>query len=131
VYVDTSNVVVRIPFDGSPATSLSFQALSSMAFDNDNIYFTASDTVDVVPKTGGTPKHLAPAFSGGVAVDDVSVYFSDQRTASLGRILRVPKQGGPVTELAVGQTRPASVAGDGTSVYWNCAEEGTIKKASK
>jgi hypothetical protein len=84
-----------------------------------------------MPKAGGAATNLAPGENvRGVAVDDAFIYFTDD-TSTTGRILKVAKSGGTPTVLAENQDSPISIAVDATSVYWACADEGTIKKIAK
>ncbi len=122
--------LVRIPLGGNKATSLAVGETGGVAVDGDHVYFATSDGIDVMPKTGGCPRHIATAeHPVGVAVDEAYVYFIDNGTK--GRVLKVGKDGGALTILADNEGGAHAIAVDVTSVYWNNIPEGTIKKVAK
>ncbi len=79
----------------------------------------ARDTIDVVSKAGGCPRHLAAVQNpGGISMDEAFVYFADSMMPD-GRVLRVPRTGGPATAIVEHENGPGTLAVDTTSVYWN------------
>ncbi|MGH7327079.1 MAG: hypothetical protein ACREJX_01890, partial [Polyangiaceae bacterium] len=132
VYVglEFGNQILRLPLDGSPATLIAAKSPTAMAFDDANIYFGSQGAVSTVPKAGGDVVAIAPAENPtGVAVDDAFIYFADD--TSTGRIVKVAKSGGTPIVLADNQGAPHAIAVDANYVYWNCINEGTIKKIAK
>jgi hypothetical protein len=100
------------------------------ALDDESIYFGTRNTISRVARAGGTPTPLAAAENpGGVAADESSVFFADDTPN--GRIVKVSKQDGTVRAIAENQRAPYAIAIDSANVYWNCIDEGAIKKIAK
>lgn len=120
--------LARIPLDGSAPTAVdSPLSLQGLAFDADTIYFVSAQGT-AMRKSGGSPQLLvAGATFTGVAVDDRFVYTVED--SDDGRILKIPKLGGPASVVAEHQRGPRIVAADGVNLYWNCAAEGAVKWA--
>ena len=55
--------ILRVPVDGSAATLLAAQEARGMGFDANNVYFASSDTLAMIPKSGGARTHLALSWS--------------------------------------------------------------------
>jgi len=53
----------------------------------------------------------------GIAVDATHVYFTDAAGPS-GKVLRVPLDGSPASELATGQALPSAITVDATDAYF-------------
>jgi hypothetical protein len=122
--------ILRAPLDGGAAVLVEVLHAKAMAFDNDSIYFGTKDTIDVVPKTGGSSRHLVPlANPAGVAVDRSFVYFVDN--VPDGKVLKLAPHDTTPSVLADHQGAPHALAVDDTSVYWNSTDEGAIKKIAK
>jgi hypothetical protein len=123
--------IVRVPLDESSPHWFGLSDVRDVGFDATSIYFTTGDTVSRTAKDGGgTASNLATAASPfGIVAADGFLYFTDARPA--GRVLRIASGGGDVSVLAKDQATPHSVAVDDTSVYWNCIDDGTIKKIAK
>ncbi|MCC6901986.1 MAG: hypothetical protein IT377_23645 [Polyangiaceae bacterium] len=90
-----------------------------LALDGSTLFWTRLDgKVMRSDVSGGSVQELfdgADFLSCSLAVTPTHVYFSEQEA---GRVLRVPRDGGPAEELAKGQGQPgAFVLGDGV-VYW-------------
>ena len=45
-----------------------------------------------------------------------------------GKVARIPKEGGPVEDLATGVAQPFAVAVDATGVYFTCVGDGSVRK---
>lgn len=60
-----------------------------------------------------------------IALDGDSVYWTNRGE---GTVAKVPKSGGPVTQLAAGQGEPERVAVDSTGVYWTNQADGRVMK---
>jgi hypothetical protein len=133
VYVSDLSLVgaLRIPLDGDAATriietSSSFPEVRNLATDSSHIFFGSGESIAFVTLAGGPASLLTPAHPGGISLYDGAVYFADIGVP--GRILRIPKEGGVAEVLAEDQGAPHAIAVDDTGVYWNCINEGTIKK---
>lgn len=112
-------------WDGGPRTGdILWQGDASVghvAADGQRVYFTASDgRMRVVDVDGGNELDLgAPgaAKSFDVVLDDASAYWSVSDPAQ-GTIDRSPLSAPAATTLASAQRSPASIASDGTNLYW-------------
>ncbi|MGH7434097.1 MAG: hypothetical protein ACRENE_00315 [Polyangiaceae bacterium] len=112
-------------WDGGPRTGdILWQGDASVghvAADGQRVYFTASDgLMRVVDVDGGNELDLgAPgaAASFDVVLDDAGAYWSVSDPAQ-GAIDRSPLSAPAATPLASGQRSPASIASDGTTLYW-------------
>ena len=117
---------------GTPAAVAELSSpLKGIAVDAEWIYvIDEHESVVRVPKAGGAPETLRPReehirYPGGIAVDDAFVYWTTLGyTAREGRVVRMPKTGGPAVVLADKQPRPWRLAVDDTTVYW--ANEGIV-----
>jgi hypothetical protein len=100
-----------------------------------NIYSMGTSSTPVatfllsVPVSGGAPTKLwtSPVPNGllCVAVDAASVYWTD---GAGGTVNSLPFAGGTPTVIASGQSGPADLVVDGTSVYW-LDTNGSVMKA--
>lgn len=72
------------------------------------------------------------ASPGGVlvdiAIDETHIYFT---SSSTGTVARVPKPGGTVEDVALGQDSPRGVAVDEEAVYWTNFVGGQVMRARK
>jgi hypothetical protein len=60
-------------------------------------------------------------------VDGASVYWTDYDS---GTVMKVPRAGGALTQIAAGQLGPHGIAVNATSVYWTDMGSGTVMKAT-
>ena len=107
--------VQRIPKAGGPTELLgtALEGPSALALDATHVYWMQDNGLLRVPKSGGTPE--ARGYSGGgIAVDDGSVYWTDdakvQRAAKA--TLETP------ADIAVQQQNAHDLVVDATHVYW-------------
>ena len=133
--------VQRAPLAGGPTEDIALHPNhpQRLALDGDSVYFTERPTacpnepdtmpvgggVAVVPKRGGSINYLAPGIEPfGIAVDTESVYWVEQKDASLRR---VPKSGGLPVVLARGFTGgPRHLAADRDHLYVGDWSDGTL-----
>ena len=96
-------------------------SVGHVATDGQRVYFTANDgLLRVVDVDGGNEIDLgSPGAAGSfdLVVDDASAYWS-VRDPAQGVIDRSPLSAPSATTLASGQRFPASIASDGTNLYW-------------
>jgi hypothetical protein len=109
---------------GQPSNGAFWQGDASVghvAADGHRVYVTGSDgLLRAIDVDSGTEIDLGSATSGGsfdVALDDAGVYWSVSQTGQ-GVIEQSPLSTLSATALASGQISPASIASDGTNLYW-------------
>jgi hypothetical protein len=127
-----------VPLAGGPVTDLGSGSYSTIAVDDDNVYWTGGFASPVVYQNSktGTPSTVLIIASGGMpaltcplhlASDGTNVYFLDRGTDSAGNIVagagalyRVPvgNTGKLPPPLVSGLTDPQSVAVDEQAIYW-------------
>lgn len=111
-----------------------------VALDATHVYYVngLDSTVSRVAKNGGTATQLAmlPADSiSDIVFDATHVYIAtipndeSANTPPPGRILAVPKGGGPLRTVATDVIAPLKLAVDDTHVYW--ASAGTLRAAEE
>jgi hypothetical protein len=104
-----------------------------IAVDSMSVYWATGGAVSKVGLAGGQPVTLVALETGptSLAVDDKSAYwampFHDRRT---GTVMKVALDGNAPTIVASdqGSNFSASMAVDGTSVYWTDRLRGTVMK---
>jgi hypothetical protein len=125
-----------VPLAGGSVTELGSGSYSTIAVDDDNVYWTGGFASHVVYQNSktGTPSSVSIIASGGtlscplhLASDGTNVYFFDQGTDSSGNVkvgtgalYRVPiGNTGPLPPpLVSGLTNPQGMAIDPKAVYW-------------
>jgi hypothetical protein len=124
--------VFSMAFDGSPVMVASDQATpTDVALDGDRVYWSGNGGVHSAPRDGSSPpKTLAGGFAArGMALAGGAVYFAD---FGHGLVLKMARDGGPITMIAKGQTFPVGVVVDDWCVYWGSGSgSGVIVKAPR
>lgn len=129
--------IVSLPLDGGAIATLAAgqDAPGAIAIDDSGVYVVVGgsslgdggvSTVAVlsIPQTGGTPATVVSGLGspGPVAVHNGVVAFVSSAASDAGgtvsQISTVPTDGGAPTVLATSSHRVASIALDGTNVYW-------------
>lgn len=137
-WAEATGSIATMPIGGgTPTTLVSSQLPEAVVMDSTNVYYRNHDSYDSIVQIsvgGGAATTLAtgpPMYATyepmpvGIAIDAVSVYFTNDMA---GIIARVPIGGGVTTTLATGQNQPAGIAVDATSVYWANQGDGTIMR---
>jgi len=134
------NSIQAYSFRSDATTSLAMNQDNpqGVATDEENVYFTTTSTVSLVPIGGGTVRVLAGGQNGpvSVAVDANHVYWSNIGSGNNGSVVesaKTPTDAGALVILAANQASPQGVALDATHVYWanagsNSNNDGTIMR---
>jgi len=118
-----SSQIVRMPLDGGAATVLASQTIASpIAVDAVNVYWLGGAPLELgviaVAIDGGAPVTLAAGIQAHSIVSDGTNLYYSLFTSTPSDVMRMPVTGGTPVVVAALQNNPASVAVDGTSVYW-------------
>ena len=131
----TSTTVMQLDLAGSTLTTLAsgLGEPRSVAADATHVYWAqgpwaGTNTLQRIPRGGGTIELLATAETFAIAIDDTHVYVANNHG---GTIWRIPKSGGAVEVLATGQPYPWDIELDDVAAYWSSEGDATIGKIAK
>jgi hypothetical protein len=109
----------------SPITIYSGTEPDDVAVRGSQLYWLDGDVM-TAPVDGGSPSVLVTTQARSLAVDDVSLYWTDTTS-----VLSVPMSGGTPAQLASSQINPGAIAVDDTYVYWADISTGDIQRVPK
>jgi hypothetical protein len=111
-----SAAVWSAPLGGGEATLLASSIIdpTEIEVDSDAVYVTALEATFRIPLAGGAPQALVWGAGRGLAIDATHIYVG----AADGRVLEVPKTGGPALALARTELYAGDIAVDDHHVYW-------------
>jgi hypothetical protein len=124
--------VVRATLDGEDRMVLgSATHPFDLALDDDDVFFSAEDSIRKVAKSGGasTPLITGTGATRGVALDATEVYYVDLALND-GDVERVSKGGGGELVLAPMQSSPRFLAVMDGLVYWTDDGAQTVSRTS-
>jgi hypothetical protein len=118
-----ADTIESVPVDGGAIDVLAsgLNAPNDLAIRDGYVYFTELDSGGVkrVPQAGGPVESLSNVpDSRGIAVDDVSIYWTVYCGPSCGETRTMPKDGGISSILSPSQDMPHALAIDATRVFW-------------
>jgi hypothetical protein len=113
---ENSYAVWKAPLTGGPPVQLAagLIAPSDIVVDGATVYFNSFEGTFAMGLDGGPTTPLARGSAHGLAVDATYVYAG----AYDGRILKIPRAGGPAVTLARADSYPNALAVDEARVYW-------------
>jgi hypothetical protein len=121
----TAGAVMMGPKTGGTAVKIAgANHASGIAVDNDYVYWTVAASPGAVrraPFDGGAPVDLDTTLPSpsAIALDAVNAYVVNYNPGMFSDVVAsVPKNGGPVTFLAQGQSSMTGIAVDMQNVYW-------------
>lgn len=117
------------PALGGTATLLaSVLEPTDIEVDSDAVYVSALEGTYRIPLSGGTPTVLVAGAGRGLTIDATHVFVG---TAD-GRLLRVPKSGGPALALSKTDLYPSDIAVSADHVFWiTRSPEGALLRTPK
>jgi hypothetical protein len=130
--LDTNNVywiykgsVLSVPKDPAVGTTITTYAtggsgVSQLAVDSTHVYWTDGNQNTIMKAALASPHNPTQVISAhayGIFLDGATIYFTDYSNPA-GKVSKVAKTGGAVTDLATNQANPDFVVTDGTSAYW-------------
>lgn len=111
-----------------PAQIASLLEPTDIEVDAEAVYVTGLEGTFRLPLAGGTPSMLVAGAGRGLAIDATHVFVG----AADGRLLRVPKAGGPAVALAKTDLYPSDIAVNDQSVFWIVrSQEGSLLRTPK
>lgn len=116
---------------GVPVTLVEEQSLRGLAIDRGSIYWSSrapSASGGRIMKMGSAGENPTPLVTGVTNPDGIAVHGSHVYYTEVGRIRRVPVDGGQAITVAMAQTSGA-IAVDAAGVYWANGTEGTVMTA--
>lgn len=125
-----SSAVWTAPSTGGtvPVQIASLLEPTDIEVDGEAVYVTGLEGTFRLPLAGGTPSILVAGAGRGLAIDATHVFVG---TAD-GRLLRVPKAGGPAVALAKTDLYPSDIAVNDQSVFWIVrSQEGSLFRTPK
>jgi len=110
------------PAGPCPVASTGSRNIDWYTVDEQNAYFSDCESVWSFPKAGGFPTTIATGLNGcshgNIEQDATDLYFRETGLLSQS-VVRVSKQGGPVTRLVTGINAASAVlASDPLNLYW-------------
>lgn len=110
--------VMRVPLDGSPATTVASEEATALATDETNVYWMASGSVKKEPLMGGVITTLAKGqfFGAALVVNRVDAVWAS--AGSMGTVDEVSLAGGVTKTLVPAQSYLDDVTADEEHVYW-------------
>jgi hypothetical protein len=92
--------------------------------------WTAPQTIQRIPRAGGTIEPLSSGDAMDIALDATDIYVADGRGST---IWRMPKTGGTPEILVSGgpATHPWDIAVDAVAVFWSNEGDGAAGKVAK
>ena len=125
-----SSAVWSAPLSGGDATLFAEGIIhpTDIEVDADAVYIAALEATFRIPLAGGAPEVLSWGAGKGLAMDATHIYVG----AADGRVLKVPKTGGPALALSKSDLYPSDIAVDDENVYWiTRTESGALWRTPK
>lgn len=123
----------RVSRPHGPAKKVASGAGCVLAGDMKDLYTAVGDQILVHNKNSGSFKRLASGVPArNIAVGSDALYVSAWRDEAPGRIVKISKQDGEVTDIANEQSMPGEIVADDAKVCWlnNHQENVTVRCAS-
>jgi len=122
-----------LPDGGSASVSGNLNYPEDIVSDSTSMFIASPGSgIMKVALTGGNAAILSPFpdtdWAAGIDLDGNTLYFTFHVS---GKVARMPKTGGPVETIAVGQSSPYGIAVDAKAVYWANNSANTIMRLAK